>query len=128
MRQHIPFGPIFQVFIVCTSHLCDLHPKGIFVFATFNISANHLSADPRLSSHRFTGNVIKMPERVKFLKSCLLKYNLHSVKFTPKFDKCNHHYNLDVNIYPQTPLCPFATNPSLIPRNPLICFLSKGQI
>lgn len=84
---------------MCTSYLCDLYFKGIFVFVIFNILVNYLSVDLRLFFYRFIGNVIKMLERVKFLKLCLLKYNLYLVKFIFKFDKCNYYYNLDVNIY-----------------------------
>ena len=59
-------------------------------------------------------------------KSCLLKQNLHSVKLTLKFDKCNNHHNQNVEqFFMHTPLKTYATNSSLILRNLSICFLSK---
>ena len=55
--------------------------------------------------------------------------SLHSVKLTPKFNKCNHHHNQSVEQFFNT--CPppetLCANSSLTLRNPLVHLLSKGS-
>lgn len=124
VSQHTPFGPVFDIYCVYRSLMWLIPQSDFDVFATFRILVKSFKCWTKAVFSDFTGNNVKMPEKM-FLKSCLLKYTLHSEKLTHQFNKSNYYHNQDLEQFLKIPSCPFATQPSLIPRNPLICFVRR---